>query len=441
MTYEDARLYLDSFINHEKETASNYPEAFKLDRMRALAKEFGNPQNSFDSVIIAGSKGKGSVAAFLSSILRMENLRVGLYTSPHLKDLRERIQVNGLCVSETRVAEFISRLKKTQEEYSWKKDPPTYFEILTVMAFCTFKEMKVQVAVLEVGLGGLYDSTNIAPAKVVGLAPISLEHTDKLGKTISKIAVQKCGVIKGREVVVSSPQVPAAQTVIESTSREREAQLVCVGKDIKIFERSFEEGCQRLDVRTPWGNFYDLEIRLLGRHQMENAAQAVGLAKALEKKTRLVISESAVRQGLLDAQWPGRLEKVADRPAIVLDGAHNVDSIKRMLEGLKRHFKYSNLIVVFGAFNDKNTEGMLEELAKEAKCFVFTECRHPRAVSARVLAESVAEKGKHIYQDNSSAAALEKARTLASGEDLILVTGSLFLVGEVRSLIMDGVFG
>ena len=190
MTYEDAALYLDSFINHEKEISSDYPEALKLDRMRALAKEFGNPQNAYDSVIIAGSKGKGSVAVFLSSILRMENLRVGLYTSPHLKDVRERIQVNGLWISEARLAEFMSRLKKGQEEYSWKKDPPTYFEVMTVLAFHTLKEMKVHVAVLEVGLGGLYDSTNIAPAKVVGLTPVSLEHTDKLGKTVSMIAVQ-----------------------------------------------------------------------------------------------------------------------------------------------------------------------------------------------------------------------------------------------------------
>ena len=439
MTYEAALLYLDSFVNYEKESASAYPEAFKLDRMRALAKEFGNPQNAYESVIIAGSKGKGSTAAFLSSILRMENYRVGLYTSPHLNDVRERIQVNGLCVSEARVTEFITRLKKMQEEYSWKKDPPTYFEVLTVLAFHTFKEMKVHVAVLEVGLGGLYDSTNIAPAKVAGLTPISLEHTDKLGKTVSKIAVQKCGVIKGRETVVSSPQVPAAKRVIESAAHEREAQLFFVGKDIKISERNFDERSQRLDLRTPWGNFYDLEIRLLGRHQMENAAQAVGLAKALEKRTRLVLSESAVRQGLVDARWPGRLEKVAERPAVVLDGAHNVDSVKKMLEGLKRHFKFSDLIVVFGASNDKDVDVMLQELAKGAKSFVFTECRHPRALSARVLAESAKDKGPEIHQADSSAWALKKARSLAGPDDLILVTGSLFLLGEVRGPVQEGV--
>ncbi len=439
MNYQAAVAYLDSFINYEKEDASNYPEAFKLDRMRSLAKEFGSPQNAYESIIIAGSKGKGSTAAFLSSILRMENLRVGLYTSPHLKEVRERIQINGLCINELRVVEFALRVKKIQEEYAWKKNPPTYFEVLTVLAFHHFKEMKVQVAVLEVGLGGLYDSTNIAQAKVAGLTPISLEHTDKLGKTVSKIAVQKCGIIKGRELVVSSAQSQAVQSVIETTVREREAKLVLVGKDIQIFEREYEEDFQRLDVRTPWGNFYNLEIHLRGRHQMENAALAVGLAKALEKKTRLTLSESAVRQGLLDARWPGRLEKIAQCPKIVLDGAHNVDSVKKMLQGLKRHFKYSRLIVIFGASKDKDVEGMLRELVEEAECFIFTECRHSRAMPARVLAEYAPAGAKKVFQGSDSASALEKARCLAATDDLILVTGSLFLVGEVR--VLQGVPG
>ncbi|PIU40114.1 MAG: bifunctional folylpolyglutamate synthase/dihydrofolate synthase, partial [Candidatus Omnitrophica bacterium CG07_land_8_20_14_0_80_50_8] len=213
MNYEAAIEFIDSFINHEKITSSQYPEDFKLDRMRQLAKDIGNPQNAYECVIIAGSKGKGSTAAMLSSILRMDNLRVGLYTSPHLVNLRERIQVNGLMINEIRFADTAACLENVLKDASWRRNPPTYFEILTAIAFYYFKEMRVHVAVLEVGLGGLFDSTNIARAKVVGLTPISLEHTDKLGKTISKIAVQKCGVIKGREIVVSGPQPPAVKAV------------------------------------------------------------------------------------------------------------------------------------------------------------------------------------------------------------------------------------
>ena len=437
MNYTQAAEVLDSCINFEKERSFQYPEAFKLDRMRALAKEFGNPQNAFESILIAGSKGKGSTAAFLSSILRMENWKVGLYTSPHLSEVNERIQVNGLCINESRFVEFMSRLKKVLEEYSWKKDPPTYFEVLTAMAFAHFKEMKVQVAVLEIGLGGLYDSTNIVSAKVAALTPISLEHTDKLGKTISKIAVQKCGIIKGREIVLSAPQSAEALSVIESACEEREASLYRVGKDIRIFEREFGEDYQKMDVRTPWGNFFDVEIRLLGQHQMENAALGVGLAMALGQKTRLNVSESAVRQGLLDAVWPGRLEKISEHPAIVLDGAHNVESVKKMLEGLKRHFHYSELIVIFAVSSDKDAEGMLAQIAPEAKHLLLTQFNRPRAMPCRALPEKVPSGGSKISIEENAEGALRSARSMAMPDDLILVTGSLFLVGEVRLMVRE----
>ena len=322
MTYQDALNYLDSFIDYEKTTQWEYPEAFKLDRMRGLAREFGNPQNAYDSVIIAGSKGKGSTAAILSSILRMENLRVGLYTSPHLQDLSERIQVNGLPISEQRLTDAVQLLRRILDSTQWRRNPPTYFEILTALAFHHFKNMKAHLAVLEVGLGGLVDSTNIAEAKAVGLAPISLEHTDKLGKTVAKIAVQKTGVIKGREVVVSAPQASEAAAVIGKAAEQNEATLWRVGHEIKISTRDHGEDYQKFDLRAPFGNYFDLELRLLGRHQIDNAAVAVGLAKGLEKKTRLVLSEAAVRRGVLDAAWPGRLERIGRNPDIVLDGAH-----------------------------------------------------------------------------------------------------------------------
>ena len=432
MNYSESIQALDFFVNHEKTNSFDYPEAFKLERMRALAKEFKNPQNAFESILIAGSKGKGSTAAFLSAILRMENWKVGLYTSPHLWDVRERIQVNGLPLSQSRFTEFMERMKKIMNDYSWKKNPPTYFEVLTVMAFNYFKEMKVQTAVLEVGLGGLYDSTNIAPAKVCGLTPISLEHTDKLGKTVSKIAVQKCGIVKGREIVVSAPQSAEAQSVIESACQEREAALFRVGKDIKIFEREFGEDFQKMDVRTPWGDFYNLEIRLLGTHQMENAAQAVGLAMGLGRKTHLNVSEIAIRRGVLDAGWPGRLEKVAQHPRIVLDGAHTVDSIKKMLEGLRRHFEFSGLVAVFGSSGDKDAEGMLAHLAPECRRLVLTQFQNPRAMPCRLLAEKMPTGFKEVCVEPDPPEALKQAVAQAGAEDLILVTGSLFLVAELR---------
>ena len=424
--------YLDSFVNYEKETARSYPEAFKLDRMRLLAKELGNPQNAYDSVIIAGSKGKGSTSAILSSILRMENLRVGLYTSPHLLDVRERIQVNGLWINEIRFCEVMTRIQKATEGYAWRKNPPTYFEVLTVLAFCYFKDMKVQVAVLEVGLGGLYDSTNIAPSKVCGITPVSLEHTDKLGKTLSKIAVQKCGVIKGREIVVSAAQAEAVAGVVEETCRSREAQLIRVGKEIKVFERDFAEDFQRFDVHTPWGNYHDLRTNLRGAYQLQNAAQAIGLARSIEQKTRFKISDDAVRQGVLDARWPGRLEKVGEHPRIILDGAHNVDSVGKMLEGLKRHFHFSELHVIFGTSSDKDVAGMLAEIVPEAESVIVTQSVHPRAMAAAEAARHLENSPKETFIEPVLKDALKRARAMAASDGLILVTGSLYLVAEAR---------
>src|SRR3989338_2737916 len=432
MNYQEALDYLHSFINYERKVSWQYPEAVGLDRMRALAKALGNPQNAYETIIIAGSKGKGSTAVILSSILRMENLKVGLYTSPHLVDVRERIQVNGLPISEMRFIELMHGLKRVLGEYAWKKEPPTYFEILTAIAFCHFKDMKVHVAVLEVGLGGLYDSTNIACAKVAGVTPISLEHTDKLGKTVSKIAVQKCGIIKGREIVVSGVQPPEAEEAIRKTCAQREAEFWRVGADIRFFERQHGEDFQRFDIKSGFGNYFDLELRLLGQHQVMNAAQAVGLAKAFEKKTRFKISDSAVRQGIADARWPGRLEKIDESPLVVLDGAHNPESVKKLIAGLKRHLTYEKLFVVFGVSSDKDLEGILGELMPELSCLIVTEFESPRALKTHLIAHAAESYGKDIVIEENPLAAYDKARALASSNDLVLVTGSLYLVGEIK---------
>ncbi|OIO38757.1 MAG: hypothetical protein AUJ72_01960 [Candidatus Omnitrophica bacterium CG1_02_46_14] len=432
MNYLDAVEFIDSFTNYEKSFSSQYPENFKLDRMRRLAKELGNPQNAYECVIIAGSKGKGSTAAILSSILRMENLRVGFYSSPHLVNLRERIQVNGLMINEIRFADTMTYIKKTLEDVSWRRNPPTYFEILTVAAFLYFKEMKIHVAVLEVGLGGLYDSTNIANAQVVGLTPISLEHTDKLGKTLSKIAVQKCGIIKDREIVVSAPQTPEVDAVIQKAAVEHEAHLLRVGKEIRLFTREYSEEFQSFDLKAVFGNFYDLELKLLGKHQMDNAAVAVGLAKSLEVKTRLKITDNAIRQGLVDARWPGRLEKIGNNPLVILDGAQNVDSAKKMLAGIKRHFQFEKLFLVLGVSSDKDLGGILSELMPDAHILIATQSKSPRALPTSAIVEHAKEFGKEILSQPSPAEALEKAKSLASPNDLIVVTGSLFVVGEVK---------
>ncbi len=432
MRYTEAVEWVDSFINYERTAVWEYPEAFKLDRMKALAKELGNPQKAYEAILIAGSKGKGSTAAILSSILRMENLRVGLYTSPHLVDLRERIRVNGLLISEAHFVGIAQRIHKILEDTFWRRNPPTYFEILTAIAFYYFKEMKVHAAVLEVGLGGLFDSTNIAEAKVVGITPISLEHTDKLGKTVSKIAVQKCGIIKGREIVVSGVQSPEAESVIVKTAQEKEAGLWRVGKEIKIFDRAHGENFQKFDIRAGFGDYYELELGLLGVHQMENAAQAAGLAKALERKTRMKVSDIAIQHGILDARWPGRMEKIGDNPLVVLDGAQNAESAARLMAAVRRHFHFNRLIVVLGVSADKDLGGLLDEILPEVFAVIATESENPRALKAEAIAENIRDRGRDVYIEKEPGRALEKAKSFASSGDLVLVTGSLFLLGNIK---------
>jgi dihydrofolate synthase/folylpolyglutamate synthase len=435
MDYPEALEYVHSFINYEKTMDWNYPEAIKLDRMQALVKALGNPQNAFDSVLIAGSKGKGSTAVFLASILRMENLRVGLYTSPHLTDIRERIRVNGMMISETRFVEYTLHLRRLLDDTSWRRNPPTFFEVLTALAFHHFREMKVHAAVLEVGLGGLYDSTNVAPAKAAGFAPVSLEHTDKLGKTIAKIAVQKAGILKGREIAVSAPQPPEAEAVLVKAALDNEATLYRVGKEIRVTPREYTDRMQRFDVKSPLGDFYGLETGLLGRHQLDNAAVAIGLAKGFEMKTHFKISEEAVRRGVLDAHWPGRLERVADRPIVVLDGAQNPESVQKLLAAVKRHFTYSKLCVVFGVSSDKDAASMLTEILPKAHLVLATRSSNPRALDPNVLADLV-EGAANLRPVEDLVQAFGEARAEAGEDGLVLVTGSLFLVAEIRKLVL-----
>lgn len=433
MDFREAQAYLDDFANYERTRSFVYPEAFDLARMRALAKELGNPQNAYDSILIAGSKGKGSTASYLSSILRMEDVKVGLYTSPHLLSVCERIQVNGLPISEGRFVESALELRRITDSVEWRRDPPTYFELLTAMALKHFKDQKVRWAVLEIGLGGLYDSTNIVHAKAAAITPIGLEHTDILGKTLPKIAVQKCGIIKGREWVVSAPQVREVEKILQETCREREADLCIVGRESQIQERSHDEGSQAFDLRTPYGAFYDLRTSMLGEHQIENAAVAVTLAKGLEKKARFKVSDAAVRQGVAAASWPGRMEKVSESPAVLLDGAHTTDSIRRLLVAVKRHFGGRAVRVVLGLSKDKDAEAILGELASEITQLIVTEAANPRALPVRELAEAARAAGITPEVHAEPVRALGAAIASAAPEDLVLVTGSLFLVADIKA--------
>ena len=358
-------------------------------------------------------------------------MKTGLYTSPHLLDIRERIQVSGSLISRDDFAEGVQAIQKVLTGAHWKNEMPTYFELITALAFLHFKRQGVHVAVLEIGLGGLYDSTNIVNNKVAGITSLSLEHMDKLGSTLSEIAIQKCGIVKKSSTVVSSSQAAEAYKVIERTCQEKQATLFSLEKNFYISEKEYGKDYQRFDFKSPFGDYTDLEIQLLGRHQMENTGVAIFLAKALEAKTNFIrVNESGIRKGL-KIQRRGCLEVLSTRPLVVLDGAHNADSMRKLLQAVKRHFVFKKIVAILGVSSDKDVTGILKELEKTVSVLITTQSSNPRAIKTKDLAQKAKNIILDVRMEENFEAAMGLAKELAREDDLILVTGSLFLVADV----------
>ena len=434
MTYEEAINYLDSFTNYEKVDSYNYKSSLKLDRMRRLAALLGDPQKAIPAIHVAGTKGKGSTSVYIYSILRCANFRVGLYTSPHLISFRERIRINDSLISEDDLARILDKIKKTVGSLM-EDDKPSFFEVYTMLAYLYFKEKKIDFAVYEVGLGGRLDATNIIEPLVCVITPLSYEHTDKLGSTLKEIAAEKCGIIKDNSICVSAPQQEEARKLIEDTCRIRHSRLISVGKDINFEPLNLDDKETVFAVSGIYGNYSRLSSKLIGSHQMINATTAIGAVEAL-KERGIKIPADAVRKGIEDARWEGRLEIVGRKPIIVLDGAQNRASAQVLAEAIKKIFTYRKLILVLGVSKDKDVSGILEELLPICDLLILTKSRVvSRAMEPIKIKEAIAgvKHGvKDIILTTGVEDALDKAVSLAGKDDLILVTGSLFVVGEVK---------
>jgi dihydrofolate synthase/folylpolyglutamate synthase len=434
MTYREALKYLDSFVNFEKSDGYNYKQSFKLERMKRLAALLGGPQRSTRSIHIAGSKGKGSTASYVHSILGGAGFKAGLYTSPHLVSFRERIRIGGRLISEEDMSRILSDIKETID-FHMKDEMPTFFEVYTAIAYLYFKEKNVDFAVYEVGLGGRLDATNVIEPLVCAITPISYEHTDKLGDTLSEIAAEKCGIIKDNTICVSAPQEEEALKVIEDICKARKARLILIGRDIKFKELASDENSNTFGVSGAFREYEGLKTSLIGPHQIVNAATAIGIIEALRLRN-VVIPEEAVRSGINDAKWPGRLEVIDRRPFILLDGAHNKASASILAEAVKKIFKYKNLILVLGVSKDKDVKGILEELIPISDSVVLTKSKMvERAMEPAKIKEEILNMEhsiKDIILTCNTEEALSRALSLACPEDLVLITGSLFIVGEVK---------
>ncbi len=426
-----------------------------MERVKNFLATIDNPQDSLKCLHIAGTKGKGSTCVFVAYILRQAGYRVGLYTSPHLSDFRERIRIlrtqptdnspqpaedfEGM-ISQAEVTGLVERLRPLIQSYNKYSEygPLSFFEVYTSLAFVYFKEEKVDFAVLETGLGGRLDATNVVNPLTVAITPISYEHTQKLGSTLREIAGEKAGIIKNKgSVVISAPQEEETRQVIRARCFEVGSRLYEVDKDI-----FYDINKSGFDVRGIFDKYHDLKIRLPGKHQLINAAVAMGVIETL-RLHNINVDIDAVRGGLYNTVWPGRCEVVSSNPLIVLDGAQNIASMKALKEAIKENFsaesavggkgrKYKRLILVLGISSDKDIEGICSETYDLADEIVLTKADNLRATEPGSLVKYF--NGKEVHITDNVKEAKELAYHLAKKEDLILVCGSLFVVGEFRTL-------
>jgi dihydrofolate synthase/folylpolyglutamate synthase len=441
MTYPAVIRYLNSFANYEKSTNYSYKETLKLARIRDFLAAIGNPQESLRVIHVAGTKGKGSTCAFAAYILREAGFSVGLYTSPHLNDFRERIRIlkpfilrrksaagdfEGMIPREALTC-LVKELRPAIEKYNRHSAHGrlSFFEVYTAIALLYFKRKNVDFAVLETGMGGRFDATNAVDSLVCALTPVSYEHTQKLGKTLAKIAGEKAGIIKNKgAIVISAAQDKQARQVIRKRCQIFQASLYEVGRQIRYFK--LKQGFTIKGLRKVYNN---LRLRLLGEHQIANAALAVGLVEGLSSYG-FDIGGRPIRRGLYDTVWPGRCEVIAKKPLIVLDGAQNLASADALKSAVKNNFKYRKLILVLGVSDDKDIPGICRVLNPLADEIILTRAATSRAAAPKRLSFYFTRK---LYLTQSVKEAKLLAGSIARKEDLILVTGSLFVVGEYRN--------
>jgi dihydrofolate synthase/folylpolyglutamate synthase len=391
-----------------------------------LLNRFKNPQDAYSTILVGGTNGKGSIAAMVASVLARSGYRVGLYTSPHLIDIRERIRINGEMILPEEMDELIKEIK------SFSTGDITYFEFLTAVAFLHFYRKRVDIAVLEVGMGGRLDATNVVSPLISVISNISLEHCEYLGNRLEDIAWEKGGIIKNGANCITAVKQRRVVQCLEEICRLRGAKLIKLGREITI--DIHDDGS--FSYRGTEKRYNRLFCPLKGRHQIDNAALAVGVIEYVAKKG-FDIEENAVYEGIRDVRWEGRLEVLQNAPIVLVDGAHNAAGASVLADALTEGFTYKKLIMVFGVLNDKDYRTMAKKLIPCADHVILTKPASERALSPEAIVPVARQYLHHIDVVENAYEAFEKALSIAAQDDLICVTGSLYLVGEIKRIFAE----
>lgn len=443
MNYQDALDYIYSFVDYSVERSYRYsPEVFDIARVQELLRSLGDPQNRYISIHVAGTKGKGSVSALIASTLQAAGYKTGLYTSPHLQRFTERIKIDNLEIPEDDVARVVEILQPHVEATSQL----TTYEIITALGFQYFAEQEVDCAVVEVGLGGRLDATNVITPLVSVITSLSYDHMHLLGNSLSDIAREKAGIIKPGVPVVTAPQQHEAERVLEEIAHEKRAPLVRVGRDwlFSPGNRSLagqtlhvwsvaEQSLMDAYVESAGGEEWvppRYQIPLLGYHQVVNGAVAYA-ALQVARESGLKIEEEAIQTGFREVNWLGRFQVLSRAPLIVVDSAHNRDSALKLRIALDDFFPGQAVTMIFGASADKDIAGMLAELLPRVSRLILTQAGHPRAADPEEVAEVARSHGHRVEVCVPCSSALDRALELVHPEEVILATGSLFVAGEM----------
>lgn len=432
----DARGFWYGLINYEQRTPN--PRDLKLDRMARLLDTLGNPHKRLRIVHVSGSKGKGSTAAMLATVLQKSGYRTGLFTSPHLCAVEERFLVNGRNISEGELSTLLNEVQAVAH----RVPDLTFFEVASAVGFLHFVRNRVEVAVIEVGLGGRFDSTNVCMPMVSLITSISLDHTLQLGNRVGSIAREKAGIIKPGRPVLSGATAPEAREVIEETARSRRAKLKQIGED---FHYTYEPASvgpggalpSRVEVRTNRRTWPVLHLNLHGEHQAANAALVIACVEELRDQG-LSVTDRAVTEGLAEVYWPARMELLHCQPYVVLDCAHNTASAEAVIETLQHTYPPVRRHLIFAASNDKDLAGMCRILAPHFENIIVTRYQsNPRCADPEAVAGLFRAHGASATVVEPPRQAWEMVSTLTAPDDLICITGSVFLAGELRPIVLN----